>query len=188
MIAIGSDHAGFELKQAVKAHLEEREIEYEDFGCFSDESADYAVYAEKVGRAVVGGKFEKGLLFCGTGVGISIAANKVKGIRACCCSDRFSAEATRLHNDANVLCLGGRVVSDRKAIELVDLFLDTKFSGEERHMRRINQISEIEERFGKEIKDENPNDPAETKADAETADANVSEETVTEEKKEESAE
>lgn len=182
MIAIGSDHAGFELKQAIKAHLEEREIEYVDFGCFSDESADYAVYAEKVGRAVVGGKFEKGLLFCGTGVGISIAANKVKGVRACCCSDRFSAEATRLHNDANVLCLGGRVVSDRKAIELVDLFLDTKFSGEERHMRRINQISEIEERFGKEIKEENPDDPAEMKADTESA------ETASEEKKEDSAE
>ena len=150
MIAIGSDHAGFELKNAIKKHLDERKLEYEDFGCYSDESADYAIYAEKVAKAVVGGKFDKGLLFCGTGVGISIAANKVKGVRACCCSDRFSAEATRLHNDANILCLGGRVVSERKAIELVDLFLDTKFSGEERHKRRIDQITALEEKFGKE--------------------------------------
>lgn len=156
MIAIGSDHAGFELKQAIKKHLDERKLEYEEFGCFSEESADYAIYAEKVANAVVSGKYEKGLLFCGTGVGISIAANKVKGIRACCCSDRFSAEATRLHNDANVLCLGGRVVSERKAIELVDLFLDTKFSGEERHQRRIDQITALEDKFGKteDVKEE----------------------------------
>ncbi len=147
MIAIGCDHGGFELKEAVKKHLDEREIEYRDFGTYSLDSCDYAVYAEKAAKAVVSGECEKGLLFCGTGVGISIAANKVKGIRACCCSDKFSAEMTRLHNDANMLCLGGRVVSAEKAIELADIFLDTQFSGEERHVRRIAQITDLENRF-----------------------------------------
>lgn len=147
MIAIGCDHGGFELKEAVKKHLDERKIEYKDFGTHSADSCDYAVYAEKAAKAVANGECERGLLFCGTGVGISIAANKVRGIRACCCSDKFSAEMTRLHNDANMLCLGGRVVSVEKAIELVDIFLDTDFSNEERHIRRIAQISELENRF-----------------------------------------
>lgn len=147
MIAIGCDHGGFELKEAVKKHLDERKIEYKDFGTYSADSCDYAVFAEKAARAVAGGECERGLLFCGTGVGISMAANKVRGIRACCCSDKFSAEMTRLHNDANMLCLGGRVVSSEKAIELVDIFLDTEFSGEERHIRRIAQITDLENRF-----------------------------------------
>lgn len=147
MIAIGCDHGGFELKEAVKKHLDERKIEYKDFGTYSVDSCDYAVYAEKAAKAVAGGECERGLLFCGTGVGISMAANKVRGIRACCCSDKFSAEMTRLHNDANMLCLGGRVVSAEKAIELVDIFLDTEFSGEERHIRRIAQITDLENRF-----------------------------------------
>ena len=147
MIAIGSDHAGYELKQVIMKHLEERNLEYKDYGTYSSDSCDYAVYAEKTARAVVDGECEIGLLFCGTGVGISIAANKVKGIRACCCSDLFSAEMTRLHNNANMLCLGGRVVTPEKAIELVDIFLDTKFSGEERHQRRIDQIIDLENRF-----------------------------------------
>ncbi len=147
MIAIGSDHAGFELKQVIMKHLEERNIEFKDYGTYSADSCDYAVYAEKTARAVADGECELGLLFCGTGVGISIAANKVKGIRACCCSDLFSAEMTRLHNNANMLCLGGRVVSEEKAIALVDIFLDTKFSGEERHQRRIDQIIDLENRF-----------------------------------------
>ena len=108
---------------------------------------DYAVYAEKTARAVAGGECTLGLLFCGTGVGISMAANKVRGIRAACCSDMFSAEMTRRHNDANILCLGGRVVSPEKAVELVDIFLDTPFSGEDRHARRIAQITELENRF-----------------------------------------
>ncbi len=146
MIALGSDHAGFELKQAIMKHLDERKIEYKDYGTYSADSCDYAVYAEKTARAVVGGECELGLLFCGTGVGISIAANKVKGVRACCCSDLFSAEMTRLHNNANILCLGGRVVSVEKATEIVDIFLDTPFSGEERHQRRIDQITDIENR------------------------------------------
>ena len=147
MIAIGSDHAGFELKQVIMKHLEERNLEFKDYGTYSSDSCDYAVYAEKTARAIVDGECEIGLLFCGTGVGISIAANKVKGIRACCCSDLFSAEMTRLHNNANLLCLGGRVVTPEKAIELVDIFLDTPFSGEERHQRRIDQIIDLENRF-----------------------------------------
>ncbi len=147
MIAIGSDHAGYELKQVIMKHLEERNIEFKDYGTYSDASCDYAVYAEKTARAVVDGECELGLLFCGTGVGISIAANKVKGIRACCCSDLFSAEMTRMHNNANMLCLGGRVITPEKAIELVDIFLDTPFSGEERHQRRIDQIIDLENRF-----------------------------------------
>ncbi len=147
MIALGSDHAGFELKQAIIKHLEERKIEYKDYGPYSADSVDYAVYAEKTAKGVTGGECELGILCCGTGVGISIAANKVRGIRACCCSDKFSAEMTRLHNDANMLCLGGRVVTPGQAIELVDIFLDTPFSGEERHARRIAQITELEERF-----------------------------------------
>ena len=147
MIAIGCDHAGFELKQFIIKHLEDRGIEYKDYGTYSTDSVDYAVYAEKTARAVAGGECTLGLLFCGTGVGISMAANKVRGIRAACCSDMFSAEMTRRHNDANILCLGGRVVSPEKAIELVDVFLDTPFSGEDRHARRIAQITELENRF-----------------------------------------
>lgn len=147
MIALGSDHAGFELKQAIIKHLEERNIEYKDYGPYSADSVDYAVYAEKTAKGVIGGECNLGILCCGTGVGISIAANKVRGIRACCCSDKFSAEMTRLHNDANMLCLGGRVVTPEQAIELVDIFIDTPFSGEERHARRIAQITELEERF-----------------------------------------
>ena len=144
---MGSDHAGLELKNAVKAHLDVKGIEYKDFGTYTPDSCDYAVYAEKAARAVAGGECELGLLFCGTGVGISMAANKVRGIRAACCSDAFSAEMTRLHNDANMLCLGGRVVTPEKAIELVDIFLGTAFSGEERHARRIAQITDLENRF-----------------------------------------
>ncbi len=151
MIALGSDHAGYELKQVIMNHLEERKIEFKDYGTYTADSCDYAVFAEKTARAVANGECTLGLLFCGTGVGISIAANKVKGIRACCCSDLFSAEMTRLHNNANMLCLGGRVVAPEKAIEIVDIFLDTPFSGEERHQRRIDQITDLENRFNQEV-------------------------------------
>ena len=147
MIALGCDHAGLELKNIIKDHLDMRKIEYKDFGTYTPESTDDAVYAELAAKAVASGECSLGLLFCGTGVGISMAANKVRGIRAACCSDAFSAEMTRLHNDANMLCLGGRVVTPEKAIELVDIFLDTPFSGEERHARRIAQITELENRF-----------------------------------------
>lgn len=147
MIAIGCDHGGFELKEAVLKHLEEKGIEFKDFGTYSSESVDYPVYAEKVARAVVSGEYEFGLLFCGTGIGISMAANKVKGVRAACCSDAFSVEMTRQHNNANILCLGGRVVDAKKGIELVDIFLSTPFSGDERHQRRIDLVTDLENRF-----------------------------------------
>ena len=124
MIALGCDHAGLELKNIIKDHLDMRKIEYKDFGTYTPESTDYAVYAELAAKAVASGECSLGLLFCGTGVGISM-----------------------LHNDANMLCLGGRVVTPEKAIELVDIFLDTPFSGEERHARRIAQITELENRF-----------------------------------------
>ena len=144
MIAVGCDHGGYELKLAVLKFLDEKGIEYKDFGTYSTESVDYPVYAEKVARAVVSGEYEKGLLFCGTGIGISIAANKIKGVRAACCSDKFSVEMTRLHNNANILCLGGRVVTPEQGIELVDIFLSTQFSGDERHQRRIDLVTALE--------------------------------------------
>lgn len=144
MIAIGSDHAGFPLKQEIRAWLDEQGVAYKDFGCFDLQSCDYAFAAKAVGEAVASGAYEKGLLFCGTGVGISMAANKVRGVRAACCSDYFSAKYTRLHNDANVLCMGARVVGAGLAIELVDVFLHTAFEGG-RHARRVQQIHGIED-------------------------------------------
>ena len=143
MIAIGNDHAGFELKDAVISVLEEFGKEYKDYGCYSSEKAEYPVYAQKVGDAVASGECECGILICGTGIGISIAANKVKGIRAACCSEHFSAKYTRLHNNSNILCLGGRVIGVGTAIELVDLFIDTEFEGG-RHQTRVDKITAIE--------------------------------------------
>lgn len=143
MIALGADHGGFELKEAIKKHLDARNIEYIDCGTYSPESIDYAPIAKKTCEKVVSGECEKAILCCGTGIGISIAANKVKGIRAACCSDYFSAKLTRMHNDANALCMGGRVVGIGLALELVDVFLDTEFEGG-RHQRRIDQITDIE--------------------------------------------
>ena len=140
MIALGCDHGGYELKQEIIKHLQEREIEFKDYGCDSLESVDYPVYAKKVANVVASGECEKGILICGTGIGISIAANKVKGIRAALCTDCFMAEATRLHNDANILALGGRVVGPGLALKIVDTFLDTEFSNDERHIRRIGLI------------------------------------------------
>ena len=142
-LALGCDHGGYLLKEEVKKHLDERGIPYEDFGCHSTESCDYPDIAKPACEAVVSGRCEKALLFCGTGIGISMAANKIKGIRACACSDTFSAKYTRLHNDANVLCLGGRVVGPGLAAELVDLFLDTPFEGG-RHQLRVDKIMELE--------------------------------------------
>ena len=140
MLAIGSDHGGFQLKQAIMAHLRERGIEYKDFGTYTEASCDYPEYGRAVALAVASGEFDRGILICGTGIGISITANKVPGIRAALCTDCFSAEATRLHNDANILALGGRVVGEGLALKIVDTFLDTPFSGEERHARRIAKI------------------------------------------------
>ena len=140
MIALGCDHGGYELKQEIIKHLQEREIEFKDYGCDSLESVDYPVYAKKVANVVASGECEKGILICGTGIGISIAANKVIGIRAALCTVCFMAEATRLHNDANILALGGRVVGPGLALKIVDTFLDTEFSNDERHIRRIGMI------------------------------------------------
>lgn len=137
MIAIGCDHGGYELKLEIIKYLEKRGLEYKDFGCHSLESVDYPIYAKQVGQAILDGECEKGILICGTGIGISITANKMKGIRCALCSDCFSAEATRLHNDTNIVALGGRVVGPELAIKIVDTFLNTPFSGDERHARRI---------------------------------------------------
>lgn len=143
MVVLGSDHAGFPLKEAVKAHLEETGVEYIDVGCYTPERFDYAISAQKACDKVVSGEADFAILCCGTGVGISMAANKVKGIRACCCSDYFSAKYTRLHNDANCLCMGDRVIGAGTAIELVDVFLNTEFEGG-RHQTRVDQIMAIE--------------------------------------------
>ena len=140
MIAIGCDHGGFKLKQAVMKHLEERGLEYKDYGTYSDESCDYPVYGKAVANAVASGECDRGIIICGTGIGISIAANKIRGIRAALCGDCFSAEATRLHNDANILAMGARVVGEGLALKIVDIFLDTPFSGDERHRRRISML------------------------------------------------
>lgn len=143
MIALGCDHGGFGLMKEVIQYLEEQRIEYKNFGTYSEQSCDYAEFAKKVAHAVANGECEKGVLICGTGIGISITANKVKGIRAALCSDCFSAKMTRLHNDANILAMGARVVGAGLAIEILKAFLETEFSNEERHIRRIAQIEEI---------------------------------------------
>lgn len=146
MIALGCDHAGLGLKLEVIKYLEDNKIEYKDFGTYSDKSVDYPDFAEKVCLAITGGTCETGLLFCGTGIGVSIAANKFHGIRAAACSENYSVKYTRLHNDANVLCLGGRVIGPGLAVELVDIFLNTPFSNGENHLRRLNKIKQIENR------------------------------------------
>ena len=142
MIAIGSDHGGFAMKEAIKKHLEERGLEYKDCGTYSEASCDYPVYGRAVARCVLSGECEKGITICGTGIGISIAANKLPGIRAAVCGDCFSAQAAREHNDANVLALGARVVGEGLALKITDTFLDTPFSQGERHIRRISMIEE----------------------------------------------
>ncbi len=141
MLAIGSDHAGYALKQAVMKHLEERGVEFKDFGTYSEASCDYPDFAEAVSQAIIGGEAENGILICGTGIGISIAANRHKEIRAAVCGDCFSAEATRQHNDANILAMGARVVGEGLALKIVDTFLDTPFSNGANHVRRIGKMS-----------------------------------------------
>lgn len=131
MIALGSDHAGFSLKEEIKKHLDETGVDYIDVGCYSPERFDYAISAQKACDKVVAGECSSAILCCGTGVGISMAANKVKGIRACCCTDYFSAKYTRLHNDANVLCMGERVIGAGLAIELVDVSLIQNLKAED---------------------------------------------------------
>ena len=144
-IAIGCDHGGYLLKQDILIWLEEHDIDFEDVGCFSTESVDYPIYGEKVARLVASGACEKGIVICTTGIGISIAANKVKGIRCAHCADCLQAEMTRRHNDANILAMGARVLGTGLALKIVDTFLNTEFEGG-RHARRIALISDIENR------------------------------------------
>lgn len=145
-LALGCDHAGYDLMQQVKEHLKKRGVEFEDFGTYSTESCHYPVFAEKACRAVVEGKCDRGILICGTGVGISIAANKVHGIRASLCNDLFTARLTRQHNDANVLCMGGRVIGVEVALDIVDIWLDTQYLNSGNHPARLKLIEEIEKR------------------------------------------
>jgi len=143
-IATGADHGGFELKAQIVAHLRDLGHEVEDFGASGPESVDYPDYARPVAGAVAAGEFDCGILICGTGIGISIAANKVAGIRAATCTDTYSARMSRQHNDANILCLGGRVVGVGLALDIVDIWLATKFEGG-RHARRVGKIQQIED-------------------------------------------
>lgn len=143
MLAIGSDHGGFELKNHIIKHLEERGVSYRDFGCYDENSVDYPDIAKAVGEAVAGGEYDCGILICGTGIGISIAANKVPGIRAALCADVYSAQMTKRHNNANIICLGGRVVGRELACMIVDAWLDAEFEGG-RHQNRIDKIHQME--------------------------------------------
>ncbi len=142
-IAIGCDHGGFEHKNAIAEHLKERGFEVNDFGIYENKSVDYPEIALKVANSVAAGENTLGILVCGTGIGMSMAANKVNGIRAAAVSDHFSAKYTRLHNNANILCLGGRVIGIGTALELADLFVDTEYEGG-RHQKRLDMITEIE--------------------------------------------
>ena len=142
MIAIGCDHGGVELKDEIVKHLGKKGIECKDVGCYTSESCDYPVYAKKVTDLITSKECKEGILVCGTGIGMSIAANKVKGIRAAVCGDCFSAQATKEHNNANVLCLGARVVGPGLALKIVDTFLETEFSNGERHVRRIDMLEQ----------------------------------------------
>lgn len=143
MIAIGSDHGGFELKEHIKKHLEERNVEYKDFGCYDENSVDYPDIAQAVCGAINANEAESGILVCGTGIGISIAANKINGIRAAHCHDVYSAEMTKRHNNANVICMGGRVIGRELAFKIVDAWLDAEFEGG-RHQTRIDKIHNLE--------------------------------------------
>ena len=142
-IAIGCDHGGYLLKQDILIWLEENDYEFEDFGCYNTESVDYPVYAEKVARAVASGECEKGIGICTTGIGVSMAANKVKGIRCALCGDSYSAEMTRRHNDANVLAMGAGIIGPNMAKKITEVFLTTAFEGG-RHARRVGLLENIQ--------------------------------------------
>ncbi|MDD2568400.1 MAG: ribose 5-phosphate isomerase B [Clostridia bacterium] len=173
-IAIGCDHAGFQLKEKIKDYLESKNLAFEDFGTFDEESVDYPDYAFYVSKAVASGKCEKGILVCGTGIGVGIAANKVPGIRAALCHDLFSAEATREHNDSNVLTMGARVVDWNIALDIVDTWLKTEFAGG-RHQRRVNKITAIEDMMAIERAEEIALAIADNKKEKNGSDDNVSE-------------
>ena len=140
MIALGSDHGGYDLKCQVMEHLKERGIAYKDFGCFDKQSCDYPEFGRAAAQAGASGECDRGIVVCTTGIGISIAANKISGVRCAFCTDPYLAKMTRLHNDANMLALGGGVTGKNLAIEIVDTFLDTEFSEGENHKRRISKI------------------------------------------------
>jgi ribose 5-phosphate isomerase B len=143
MIAIGCDHGCLAIKNAVINYMKENGIAYHDYGCYTDESVDYPVYAYQVAKSVADGNAELGIICCGTGIGVSMAANKIKGIRAAVCTDEFCAEMTRRHNNASIMCMGGRVIDEEKAVKLASIFLNTPFDGG-RHEKRVNMITEIE--------------------------------------------
>lgn len=146
-IAIAADHGGYRLKNEIIKHLEIKNIEYKDLGTYDESSVDYPDYGQAVGEAVASGEFDKGIVICGTGIGISIAANKVPGVRAALCGDCFSAKASREHNDANVLALGERVIGVELAKMITDIWLEAEFAGD-RHEKRVNKIKVIEGRYG----------------------------------------
>jgi ribose 5-phosphate isomerase B len=143
MIGLGCDHGGYALMQEVKKYLDEHSLAYKDFGTTSEDSCDYPVFAESVSRAVASGECDRGILICGTGIGMSIAANKISGIRAALCGDCFSAEMTRRHNDANILALGARVTGSGLALKILEAFLTTPFEGG-RHARRVELLSKLD--------------------------------------------
>jgi ribose 5-phosphate isomerase B len=148
-IALGSDHGGYQLKENLKKYLKELNVEYKDFGCNSEKSVDYPDIGFKIAREVKNRNYDKGILICGTGIGMSIVANKIKGIRASLCHDVFSARYAREHNDANILTLGGRVIDSGLAKEIVKVWLNTDFSGEERYLKRLNKIKQEEDKIYK---------------------------------------
>lgn len=147
MIAIGADHAGYELKELIKGYLTQRKIEYQDFGTFDKQPVDSADVAQPVAEAVADKKCEKGILICGTGIGMSIAANKVPGIRAALVENVFSAKSSKEHNNANIICLGARVIGPSLALMIIDTWLNAEFTGEEKRIRRINKIINIERKY-----------------------------------------
>lgn len=145
MIAIGSDHGGYELKEEIKSYLDGKNIKYKDLGIYQLEAVDYSDIGVAVAEAVASGECDLGIIICGTGIGISIAANKVTGIRAALCTDTYMARMAKEHNDANVLALGGRVLGAGLALDIVEAFIETPFSQESRHQNRINKITAVEE-------------------------------------------
>jgi len=144
MIALASDHGGLKLKRSIMEYLQSKGLEFKDFGTYNEDSCDYPVFAVSAAKSIMCGECDRGVFICGTGIGISIAANKVPGIRAAVCTSTYMAEMCRAHNDANVLALGARVVDEKMALEIVSTFLQTKFSGDDRHSRRVEMLKYLD--------------------------------------------